>query len=52
VIFDLGGRDKDYISPKLISNCDIISPNETEAMRLFETQLDQNVEHEKFDSIE
>ena len=28
VIFDLGGRDKDYISPNLLCNCDIISPNE------------------------
>lgn len=36
VIFDLGGRD-DTITNETISLCDIVSPNETELLRLFAT---------------
>ena len=36
VIFDLGGRD-DMVTNETISLCDIVSPNETELLRLFDT---------------
>lgn len=51
VVLDMGGRDE-AISKELVDLCDIVSPNETEKRRIFESVgVDGEVEAEREDSF-